>query len=396
MRILQAISTPPPSWDTGGCTRVAFEISKNLTKLGHDVSIITSDMGIQGRRLKEILNPDLLEGVKIYRFRNISNNMAWKHNIYSNIGSSIFLKREINNFDIIHLHDFRSFQTIAVSFFSKQNNVPYLIQPHGALLDRNNVNGRWIFDRIFGEKSIAGCKKIIALNDIEKKRLQDYGISSSRIIVIPNGIDYENYSGEKHTNSSYYKYNININNKILLYLGRLNKTKRIDLAIRAFAFVKRKFKNINFIIAGPDDGSLHELKLLTNELGLEDDILFIGYLNEEEKNQLLRDSHVLVIPKFTGFPVVILEALASGLPIITTEESDRLDWIQDNAGFIVKSDPDSLADYIIKILTNELLYQVMSMRCESLAKNNFDWKTITIELDEIYKKIVEKGIVNEN
>ena len=81
MKILQIISTPPFAWATGGCARVAYDISKELVKSGHDVTMLTTDLYEPNQRYISKTNPEYIDGIQIFRFKQVSNWLAWKHKI---------------------------------------------------------------------------------------------------------------------------------------------------------------------------------------------------------------------------------------------------------------------------------------------------------------------------
>ena len=120
MKILQVISSFPPAYSYGGPLKVAFNISKELVKNGHDVTVYTTDVYDSKSRLQYETNPEIMEGVKVYRFRNISNALSRK-NFSCAPSMFFFLKNNIKDFDIIHLHEFRSFQAIFVYHYAKKN-----------------------------------------------------------------------------------------------------------------------------------------------------------------------------------------------------------------------------------------------------------------------------------
>ena len=131
MKILQVASFFKPSWEAGGTVRVCYEISKKLVERGHKVTVYTTD-GFKYRLKVRKNRPVHIDGITVYYFRNISSFLAAK-----NICLPYFLphiaKKELNKFDIIHMHTFRGPIATPVFYYAKRYNVPYIIQPHGSL-----------------------------------------------------------------------------------------------------------------------------------------------------------------------------------------------------------------------------------------------------------------------
>ena len=120
MKILQIVSTPPFAWATGGCARVVYDISKELVKRGHDVTILTTDLYEPGKRFPYKANPEFIDGIRIIRFKYISNWLAWKNKIYISPGLIWYLKNHLQEYEIIHLQDLISVHAVATVKYCKK------------------------------------------------------------------------------------------------------------------------------------------------------------------------------------------------------------------------------------------------------------------------------------
>jgi glycosyltransferase involved in cell wall biosynthesis len=130
MKILQMIPAFYPALAYGGTVNVAYNISKELAKRGHEVTVYTSDTLDKDSRQKE--NFTVINDIKVYYFKNISNRLAWARFVL-NTGVISALRKNINDFDIIHLHGFRNFQNVFCNYYAKEHNIPYVLQAHGDL-----------------------------------------------------------------------------------------------------------------------------------------------------------------------------------------------------------------------------------------------------------------------
>lgn len=383
MRILQVISTPPPIWETGGCTRIAYELSKALVRMGHEVDILTTDMYKRGQRYENILNPEFLEGIRVFRFRNICDRLAWDRYMYTDLGAWSFLKEHIMNYDIVHLQDFRSFQTISTVYYCNKYNIPYIIQPHGCHLNVASMDLKWLFDKLFMKYILKSSKCIIVLNEEEKKRIEGYGVEKEKIFTVPNGISFKD---EIVYELGYFKRNYNINQqyKLLLYVGRIHESKGIDLLVRSFNDILNNTKDVRLVIIGPDDGYKYSLESLIQCLGIKDKVIFTGFINDDEKIAALKDSDIFITPTYSGFPVTFLEACACGIPIITTRRSDNLDWIHGNVGYVTDYSVEKLSEAILTILRNKSLKEELGRNGQRLVKEKFSWDIVAKQMESIY------------
>lgn len=162
----------------------------------------------------------------------------------------------------------------------------------------------------------------------------------------------------------------------LIYLGRLVKTKAVEDAIRALAFVRKQFPRARLWVVGHgDDDYGLELRRLTNHLGLDDGVIFLGRLNEEDKRLRLADAHVLVHPSHReGWGINVIEANASGTPAVAYSVPGLRDSIlHDRTGVLCsRRRPEDLADAIIALLANPARYA--RLQGEALVwSRRFSW-----------------------
>jgi glycosyltransferase involved in cell wall biosynthesis len=384
MRILQVTPTYPPAWSYGGITREVYEITRELSKRGHDVEVWTSDALNLHSRVKDV---DVKLRTKVRYFKNLSFTLTRALNIHITPGM-VISGRELRNFDIVHFHGARIFQTFAIYPQAKKFSVPYVLQAHGSLPRIMAKQGvKWVYDLLFGYKLLRDASKVIALNRIEVQQYMDMGVPEEKIEVIPNGIDLSEYVDMPPKGSFKKKFSIENNEKIILYLGRIHESKGLDLLAEAFSIASKEIENATLVVMGPDDGYATTFSKLISNLGIEDKVLLTGFVERRDKLAALVDSHVLVTPRFYGFPVTFLEACLAGCPIVTT--SNALDWVHNNVGYVVKNSPIALAKAISNILEDDRKKEKFVSNCISTLKN-FDISAITTRLEEMYKSIVNQ------
>lgn len=387
MKILQVISTPPFVWATGGCTRAAYEISRELIKIGHNVTMLTTDMYKPNKRYNIKKNPEFINGLEIYRFRNLSNKLAWKRYLYTDIGIIRFLRKNICEYDVVHLQDFKSFQTIATTYYCKKFKVPFVLQPHGGTLNRGKLDPVIVFDKFFTNKALKYSSYVIALNKYEKSRLKNYGVNEDKIKIVPNGINLTEYDNLPERGEFRRKYLIGDDEKMILYLGRIHQIKGINLLVEAFADLIKELDDVRLVIAGPDDGFLSTLKKQIKDLKIGDKVLFTGPLYEREKLKAYVDADVYVLPSvYEIFGITVLEACACGTPVIVTDRCGIADVVG-KVGYVVGYDKDQLRDAIIKVLNDEGLRRRFGEEGRRLVREEFGWGGVVGRLEQIYKKV---------
>ena len=237
---------------------------------------------------------------------------------------------------------------------------------------------------MLGFKILKGASKLIALNEAELGHYLSMGVPKNKIKIIPNGINLNEHHNLTRKGEFKKKYFIKDDEKIILYLGRINKTKGINLLIESFEFVSKKINNVKLVIVGPDDGFLGSLKKLVKTLDLENNTLFTGPVYGNDKYEAFIDAHVFVTPNYSGFPITFLESCNYGVPIITTNKGDKLDWIDNNVGYVVKYDKNKLSNVICKVLSDEDLRNKFGKNGRNIVKTKFNWLSICNDIEKTY------------
>ncbi|MDZ4172543.1 MAG: glycosyltransferase [Methanobacteriaceae archaeon] len=389
MKILQVV--PYFHWSYGGPVKVVFDISRELVNKGHEVSIYTTDVGMGGKLDNN--SQIKIENVETKYFKCLNNWIAQKMKLHISPAMQAEIKKNIKNYDVVHLHEWRGIPNIYVWYYAKKYKVPYVLQAHGAsptiIGNQNKIMtiSKLLFDTIIGKKIIKESSKFIALTKSEADKYKKLGIKDNKIEVIPNGIDLAEYANPPTQGEFKKKNKIKEYEKIILYLGRIDNTKGIDLLIDVFSDLLNEIHDIKLVIIGPDYGFLKYLKNKVKKLKIEDHILFKDPVYDQEKYEAYRDAFVFVTPSFFGFPLTFIESCALGTPIITTNKSEKLEWIK-KIGFIVEYDKKDLKNAISILLNNNKLRNNLSKKCENIVKEQYNWSNIAKKLETLYEKII--------
>lgn len=185
---------------------------------------------------------------------------------------------------------------------------------------------------------------------------------------------------------------IKIKKPFILYVGRHEVWKRIDLAIKSMVKTVKRFPDVRLVIRGPFSSHTEDLKALAKKLGLEKKIIFSEEKGkQEEVRDLYFNAAVYVFPsKKEDFGIVIIEAMGAGVPVVAWNSGGPTDIVLDGeTGFLAK--PFSLADFsqkVVKILKDRELRHRMSLASWKRVRNDFSWgRHIEILDGEIKKKL---------
>lgn len=373
---------------------LVYEMTHALFNRGNDVTIFTTNVFNKRNALrKSAVSIYHVDGISIFEFNSIINFFGL--NFSPNMRT--YLSDMIQNFDIIHLHEYPTYQNLLIAEIAKKKNVPYIIQAHASLSLASYPffprTMRMSFDMMLGKKIMQNACLFFALNNTEVVQYLRIGVPCDRIRLVPNGINFSEYAHLPPKGLFRKRYCLSESENIVLYVGRLDHTKRIDLLIKAFSLLKNKINNSKLVIVGKDYGVLSSLKKIVWRLHLDHDVIFTGFLSKDVKIEAMTDSDVFVTPCFYGFPHTFLEACACGLPIITTEEGDYLSWINEKTGLVTNFDEYSLYLSIYTIMTNHELKFRLSNNCRRLVKEQFDWNVIAKRLEKNY---AEAHLIHES
>lgn len=409
LKILQVSLRFPPAHAYGGVPRTTYLVSKELVKRGHDVTVFTTDAYDTNSRLTPRNNPTFVDGISVYRFRTVSNYLAYK-NMPIAPGMAFALGRHIEGFDLIHLREHFHFQAVLVHHYAIKKNVPYILQAHGSLprmieaLDSKRAllsksQPKRLFNVFFGNSILQDASKIIATSRIESDYFKDAFIDFpfNKVAYLPNVVDLMSYRDLPERGHFRAKVGMDNQVKAILFLGRIHPVKNIETLLAAFSKVKRTVEcPVKLVIAGPDEGHLHTLKSLANQLEVENDVVFPGPLYEREKLEAYVDADVFVLPSYyESFGNVALEALACGTPVIVTNTCGVSEWISKDLGYVVECNEEGLFGALSEILQNEQLSKKLGSNGKKLVEQEFGLDKSILRLEKLYEDVVsENGTEN--
>lgn len=375
LKILQVIQFFAPIH--GGSVMVPYQLSRELANDGHDVAIYTSDYKVSPKYV------DSLGKVNVFPFKTSlhGQKLCFTPDMVRKI------KDEIKQFDIIHMHNYRTYQNIVVYRYAKKYNIPYVLQAHGSLTTFFQKKKRkMLFDRLWGYNILRDASKLIAVTPREAEQYKSMGIDASKIEIVPNGIDIAEFENLPERGKFRAKYGLGDNEKLILYLGRIEELKGISLLIESLAGLLKGSKNIKLSVVGPDFGDMDRLKSLAKHLKVEHEVLFTGPLFQKDKLEAYVDADVFVLPSFYEiFGISALEALACGKPTIITDRCGLAGLIKYSSLSVVGYDQKQIEEAISKVLSNGFHPQ---KDIKELIKEKFDWTVIARQIEDIYKKIL--------
>ena len=210
--------------------------------------------------------------------------------------------------------------------------------------------------------------------------------SRARCEVVPVGVDPERFPLEESERRE---------PRQILYVGWLNYNKGIDDLLHAVDRIRRGGERIRLLLVGSAayrKTRLEEeaLRRLADSLGLEDTVVFLGRQTQDEVARLMRESALLVLPsRAESFGAVLVEALASGTPVVATRSGGPEDIVQDGVGLLVPPrDPAKLAEAILEVLARRGSFEPERLRRYALAR--FSWERVVDATESAYRSALAR------
>jgi glycosyltransferase involved in cell wall biosynthesis len=387
MRILQIVPHFYPAWSFGGIARVVYEISRELVRRGHEVTVHTTNVLDQRTNFGTSKPEYSIEGIRVRYYRNL----GWFGG--ANFSSDIFqpsTRKEIQDADIINMHGYRTFQNAASHFYSERCHTPYVLTAHGTIPRIvEKIVFKKLYDEFFGYKILKHARSLIASANIEKKQYVDMGISDKKVAIIPNGINTESFTLLPMPGTFKSSYGISDDVAVVLYVGRVHKRKGIGFLLDAFA--RLGSANAVLVIAGPDDGYMSTMKEKASYLKIANKVIFTGFISERAKMAAYIDSVVVVYPGiYESFGLVPLEAALCSKPVIVSENNVMAEIVkQGKFGLSVKyGDAAHLIEILQKILDNPWTAKRMGKQGKQFVKENYNWSHIVSKLEAVYSNSI--------
>ena len=372
MHICMLTSEFPPN--CAGIGNYVYNLSQKLVELGHNITVITRGAWVKAK----IEN---VNGIKIYRVRFIPTYPVHVrlHGVFVNN----LLKSIGNEFDVIHSHS----PLVPVP----RCNIPHVLTLHICTKqEAKNLTeikdlyslSRHMFYRITLQDEINSIKsacKVTTQGLGLVNDLLEYGINPNKITPIGIGVD-PNILTPKYDR----------NELRILYTGRLVFVKGLITLIKSAQYICREYPNVLFTILG--DGHLRpRLQKMVRQLNLENNFSFLGFIPRSQLIKHYQNDTIYTAPSYyDALPTAILEAMACGMPIVSTNiPAIREAVVDGESGFLVPPrEPKLLADSILKLLADKDLRRKMGQAARERVERQFTWDIVAEKALAVYNEIL--------
>tara|TARA_Y100001936_G_C16012093_1_gene634248 strand:- start:206 stop:1390 length:1185 start_codon:yes stop_codon:yes gene_type:complete len=394
MKIAIVCPASLPASQFGGIVFLAVNLAREMSELGHDVTIYTTDLDFSNGPNKFNKLLPRIEKVGNY---TVNRTHSWFSVRLFFFNPSIYSQIKKDKPDVIHTIGLRSFQSIAAWMVSKKYNIPLIATDQGGLtthpfLKETGFLFRMIFkiQDLYIKKIIKHSAIMCAANEYEKDIFLDIH-KNAKVEIVRNGVDLKSLISKVDFKSKY-----NINSNFILFVGRFSKSKGIEDLIHAVNKIKDELKNSNtqLVIMGVDFGYEKDMMKLIDGFNLRKQIIVIKNPPREDVIAAYGESEFLILPSLWELsPLVPLESFAFKKPVISTNSHGIPFTVQHNKnGILVEPEnSDELGLAIIKLVKDSNLKENLGMEGYNFVKNECNCVSMTQNVLRIYEKILDNN-----
>jgi glycosyltransferase involved in cell wall biosynthesis len=359
----------------GGLENVVKALAEGMAKLGHEVHVITSTHGAEGRPREEVVNGVHVHRVESFRFGYPDLTYPLEYPIDL-----------LKNADVVHGHSQNSLFTVKIIEKAKKLGAKTVthFMAVDALSDHPNslvrllgpLYGRWTVFRAIRSSDVRLVK---SLRDREMLKSR-YGIDA---VYVPDGVDEGLLNMPNKAEE--FKVRYSINEPFVVYIGRLHRLKGIDVLIKAISIATKEEPTLTAVIIGP--GDQRPYRELANRLGVGKNVVFTGFVSEEVKISALDASTALVLPSISNyvevFSLAITEAWARGKPVVASTVGEvpyRMRHMV-NGLLVPPRNPKALADAILQLIRDRKLSERLGAKGRESVTT---WGKVINELLKFY------------
>lgn len=372
-----------PPKTIGGLARHVYDLTRALARLGEEVHVFTCPAEGIGKY-------QLVEGVHVHRVDPshlaATDFMQWVGHLNK---AMVELAGDImswESFDLIHAHDWLVGD--AAMCLHNRFKLPLVATIHATEYGRNRGIHNELQRRIHGMEDLLAShsEEVICCSDYMMKEINRlFNIPRKKLHVIPNGVDPANLGIPRQLVPG--SREVRGDRRSIFFIGRLVPEKGVQVLIEAFSRLLPRFPDLRLLIGGKGPYESF-LRSKTRKMGLTESVIFLGYLDEKERNLYLKQADVAVFPSlYEPFGIVALEAMAAQVPVVVSDTGGLSEVVAHGIdGYRVPPGrPDLLAYYIKEVLANPGLARELTMQAWKKVLTLYDWQHIALETIDVYR-----------
>jgi len=380
-----------PAVQFGGILFLCVDLAREISELGHNVTIYTTDLDFANDGTT--FNKNLPRQEKIQNFTIKRSHVWFTYSLfYVNFG--MFFQMLKDSPDVIHTVGIKSFQSIIAALISKRKNIPLVISDQGGLTTHPFLHDSGFIKKILYKLQFPIIKfiinqatKITVPNEYEKNIFKKF-TDDSKIEIISNGVNLQTLIPSPNN----FKEKFGITDDFILFVGRFSHSKGIDILLRAIHLLKNKteLKNLTFVIMGVDFGYQEKMYDLITELDIKNSIHIIRNPERTDVISAYQECEFLILPsRWELSPLVPLEGFAFKKTIISTDTDGIPYTVKNNVnGLLFKPENfEELSQLILELLLNPKKRDSLGLAGYKMITTESNSKVMSEKTLNLYKTI---------
>ena len=382
MRVLHVATTMSP--EAGGPPVTVRELAASLATSGVDCEVVST----VGARFR--MPPLSIPGVPVHAFPATPLGHFWGAH---SPALARFVRSNVARFDLIHVHELWHHPGFVAVDAARRLGIPYVVSIHGGLggqaIRRKRVR-KWVYMKLTQGAMLQSAAALHALTRFEAAEATRLG--SPTVAVIPNGVspDFVRAIDNVDTADLLRCHPELAGKRVILFLGRLTKTKGLDVLAKCFAEAATRYDDAHLLIVGPDkDGTQGKVARCLVAAGLGDRVTFTGALYGKDKLAAFACSDLFVLPsRMEGFSNALLEALAAGLPVVISEQCNFPEVAEHGAGVVAQNSDREVTGAICAFLEDERYRVEAGRNGRQMVMQRYTWSAIASAFVRLYSSAI--------
>lgn len=371
-----------------------YNLTRELAKLGHKITLITSDKDVSDSFKKSI---NFSSNIDVQLSRAIRLKYPPNQLLFPDLGEELL---GMEGIDIIHAHGAMSYSSLVGLTIAKTKRVPFIFTPHfhpWRFFEQKPYRyAREVYEKAFTIPIIRESSAVISVSPFEKHYLiTRHGLPSKKIHVIPNGVNTFYYPSVVSRRAVRQRYGIPENKRYIIAFGtKTDPRKGVDRTLQVFNLINKKIPETQLIIVGwKYKKNADHIASLMDALPCKKNVTTLGYVSEDEKVALIKMSDVLISPTtYEAFGIILGEAMMLKVPVVVTKVGGTPFIVRHRKTGLTVGRYNSInkfAQYTLELLRNNKLREHMGEEGKRVVKKYFTWGKITKDVNRVYLSVLK-------
>jgi glycosyltransferase involved in cell wall biosynthesis len=367
MHVLQLTS----HLNVGGITTHVVSLSEALTRLGHRVVVGSGGGSLQQRVAEGGMTHWRLS---LHTSAEFSPQVAW---------AAWLLSRKLSRHPVEVIHAHTRVAQVVAHWLWKTHRLPYVTTWHGFY--RRRVSRRWL--------SCTGLRTIAISEPVVRHLHDDFKVPAERIRLIPHGVDVSRFAQPVDPQDAQRlrkQLGLASQGPVIGTVARLVASKGVAQLLEGFCHITASIPQAQLLVVG-DGTQRRELERLANRLGVAGAVRFAGSLPHTRVALSLMDVFVFVPATQEGFGLSLLEAMASGLPIVAVRRGGGASWVLEESQVgltVAPDDPAGLGEALLRCLSDPSYARQLGLQGFAVAKARYDLERMVSQVERVYAEVI--------